>query len=121
MSHPAFQLLAAVLLLVLGAEGGRWLTTNVYQPKLADLSAELVSVKSARDNLLALTTEQGLKLGELAKLGRERELAAEKAQAGADVEASKQYAAANAILRGHTGGDQCKAAEAVIDLELFGE
>lgn len=121
MSHPAFQLLAAVLLLVLGAEGGRWLTTSIYQPKLSGLVAELASVNSARDNLLALTTEQGLKLGELVNLGRAREQAAEEAQANADVVAGKQYKAANAILRGHTGGDQCKAAEAVIDLELFGE
>lgn len=117
----AFQLLGAVLLLILGAEGGRWLTTSTYQPKLDAVNFELATLKSARDNLLSLATEQGVKLGELVQLGKDRELAAEKAQAGAREEARTQYAAANDLMRERTGGDACVAAESVIDRELFGE
>lgn len=119
--NPAFVLLAGVLLLMLGAEGGRMLTTNKLQPKLDSAAIELGAITSSRDNLLALTTEQGLKLGELVQLGKERELAAEKAQESAQVDANTQYAAANELMRGRTGGDQCLAAEALIDQELFGK
>lgn len=121
MSTWAFQLLACVLLLVLGAEGGQWLATNKYQPKLDGLNRELATVQGARDNLLALTTEQGLKLGELVKLGKDRELAAEKAQAEASAEADLHNSAANELMKERTGGDQCLAAESVIDKELFDE
>ena len=117
----ALYVLAALFLLTIGAVGGYSRASSNYQPRLDEASTSLASITSARDNLLALTTEQGLKLGELVRLGNERALAAEKAQAGARAVAANHYAAANEILRGRTDGDQCVAAEAVIDGELFGQ
>lgn len=108
------------LLLSVGAVGGLFLAHHHYRPQLDTAQTELATALAGRDNLEALATEQGLKLGELVLLGTERATAAAKAQAVAETEAKPHYAAANRLLAGRTGGDSCEAATAVIDQELFG-
>lgn len=115
------NILIAVLLLIIGACGGVWLSWSHYQPLLDTTNHELTIATDGRDNLETLATEQGLKLGELVRLGNERAKAAEQAQALARQEAQPHYAAANRLLSERIGGDQCAAATAVIDQELFGQ
>ena len=110
--------LAVILLLVSGAGAGAWLAARHYRPLLDTANTGLANAKSARDNLEALAGEQGKKLGELVQAGEDRELAAAKAQAKATQEAQPDYAAANELLRGRTGGDPAQAAAAIIDQEL---
>lgn len=118
--NPVSAALLALLLLCIGAAGGFLNAQDYYEPRIDSANQELATVKSARNNLEALATEQGLKLGELVALGKERELLAEKAQAEARDQAKPHYTAANRLLSDRTGGDQCAAATAVIDQELFG-
>jgi hypothetical protein len=110
--------LAAILLLALGAGGGVWLAARHYRPLLDTANTDLVTTKSARDNLELLTGEQRRKLGELVQAGNARELAAVQAQERAAKEAQPDYAAANQLLRDRTGGDPAQAAAAIIDQEL---
>jgi hypothetical protein len=112
--------LAVCLLLSIGVCVGAYQGYRHFQPLLDTANGELANAISGRDNLEALATEQGLKLGELVSLGNEREALAKKAQGVAQQEAQPHYAAANQLLRDRTGGDQCAAATAVIDQELFG-
>lgn len=114
------KVLMCCLLLAIGAVGGILNARDYYQPRIESASRELATAISGRDNLEALATEQGLKLGELVRLGDEREAAAKKAQAAAETDAQPHYAAANRLLSGRSGGDSCAAATAVIDQELFG-
>ena len=110
--------LSVALLLVLGAGLGAWLAARHYRPLLDAANNDLTSTKTARDNLVALTGEQGRKLGELVLAGELRERNATLAQEKASQEAQPDYAAANQILRERTGGDPAEAAEAIIDQEL---
>lgn len=112
--------LIACLLLAIGAVGGFLNAQDYYQPRLDSANRELDSATAARDNLEALATEQGQKLGELVRLGQEREALASKAQAEAHTVAQTSYEQANRLMADRIGGDQCKAATAVIDQELFG-
>lgn len=116
----AGTILAVVLLLIIGGCAGVWLASKSYRPLLDKANSDLATATAGRNNLEELATDQGLKLGELVKLGQEREILAEKAQGEARVEAQPHYAAANRLLSDRTGGDQCAAATAVIDQELFG-
>lgn len=113
--------LLVCLLLSIGAVGGFLKTKSYYQPRIKSAIQERDSATSARDNLEALATEQGLKLGELARLGVEREALAKAAQGVAQAEAKPLYAEANRLMSERTGGDQCAAVITVIDQELFGQ
>ncbi|SFW77276.1 hypothetical protein SAMN03159439_04624 [Pseudomonas sp. NFACC04-2] len=108
----------ALLLTAVGAGFGGWLVAGHYRPLLDAANRDLAQVTSARDNLEGLAAEQGRKLGELVQAGELRERAAALAQEKARDEARPDYAAANRILRERSGGDQCSAAETVIDQEL---
>lgn len=110
--------LAVILLLVLGAGAGAWLVARHYRPLLDAATIDLATTKSTRDNLELLAGEQGKKLGELVQAGKARELAATLAQDKAAQEAQPDFAAANQLLRGRTGGDPAQAAAAIIDQEL---
>lgn len=112
------QGLVVILLLVLGAGGGAWLSSRHYQPQLDVANIELVGTKAARDNLVTLTGEQGRKLGELVQAGELRERNAALTQEKARQEAQPDYTAANQLLRERTGGDPAQAAEGIIDQEL---
>ena len=111
-------LVLALLLVVLGAAGGVWLTAAHYRPLLYTANTDLANAKSARDNLEALAGEQGRKLGELVQAGELREREAALAQEKARQEAQPDFAAANQLLRERTGGDPAQAAGAIIDKEL---
>jgi hypothetical protein len=110
--------LVVILLLVLGATAGAWLTAGHYRPLLDAANNDLATTKSARDNLEELAGEQGKKLGELVQAGKDRELAATLARNKATQEAQPDFAAANQLLRERTGGDPAQAAAAIIDQEL---
>ena len=110
--------LAVTLLLVLGAGGGAWFASRHYRPLLDAANSDLASTTAARDNLVALTGEQGRKLGELIQAGDLRERNAAMAQEKASQEAQPDYAAGNQLLRERTGGDPAQAAGAIIDKEL---
>lgn len=113
--------LLACLLLSIGAVGGVLNAQDYYQPRIESAIRERDTATSARDNLEALATEQGLKLGELARLGEEREALAKAAQGLAQAEAKPLYSEANRLMSERTGGDQCAAVITVIDQELFGQ
>lgn len=110
--------LLLVLVLVLGAGGGAWLAAGHYRPLLDAAQDDLGKAAAARDNLVALTTEQGVELGKLAKAGKERQERAAQAMATAKEDAKPDYAAANRIQQEHTGGDPATAAASIIDQEL---
>jgi len=110
--------LSVILLLVIGAGGGVWLAARHYRPLLDAIQTDFITAKSTRDNLEALAGEQGKKLGELVQAGKLRERSAALAQEKARQEAQSDYAAANQLLRGRTGGDPALAAAAIIDQEL---
>lgn len=111
-------LFGALLLIGVGAAIGAWQASDHYRPKLDDANGQLASCKGALGNLEALTTEQGLKLGELVVTGNERQAHAELAVKEATARAQEDFAAANRLQQERTGGDQCAAAASVIDQEL---
>lgn len=108
----------ALLLFSVGAGFGGWMASGHYRPLLDTSNKDLAQATLARDNLEALAGEQGRKLGDLVLAGELRERAAALAQERAREEAQPDYAAANRLLRERTGGDQCTAAESIIDREL---
>lgn len=110
--------LAAVLLIGLGAAGGAWLSSKRYTLQLKDQGDKLVACNLARDNVLALVTEQGAKLGELANQAEQRQASAAQAVADVQQQADQHYAAAQRLQQERAEGDQCSAAEAIIDKEL---
>lgn len=114
----AAKSLAALLLLVMGAWAGHWLTEEHFQPLLDSAKSELKTVTTARDNLVALTGEQGRKLGELVQAAELRERNAAQALADAQEVAKSAYAEANRLMQERTGGDPAGAANAIIDQEL---
>ncbi|WP_370590955.1 hypothetical protein [Pseudomonas gingeri] len=122
MSPAAWKMvgvaLAMTLLLAAGAAGGAWLAASHYRPLLDTANADLVTAKSARDNLLALTGEQNAALAGLAQAAKDREAGAALAAAKAKQDAAGDYAAASRLLQEQTGGDQARAAESIIDQEL---
>ena len=85
---------------------------------LAAMSEKAGTCQAARDNLVALTNEQGKALGDLQMAAQQRQASAEKAVADARASAQADYQAANRIQQQRTGGDQCTAATSIIDKEL---
>jgi len=110
--------LILILLLAAGAAGGVWLAAQHYRPLLDAANSDLATAKSARDNLLALTSEQNAALAGMAQAAKTREEAAALAASKAKELAQGDYAAANRLLQERTGGDPASAAESIIDQEL---
>ncbi|WP_448681352.1 hypothetical protein [Pseudomonas nicosulfuronedens] len=110
--------LAAVLLITIGAGLGARVTADRYQPQLDATAALLVMCKAARDNLEELTKEQGAKLGELANQAEQRQAKAAQAVAAAQQQAGQHYAAAQRLQQERAEGDPAAVAEALIDKEL---
>ncbi|MCE4073556.1 MULTISPECIES: hypothetical protein [Pseudomonas] len=110
--------LVAVLLVAIGAAGGAWLSSEQYAPQLKDTGAKLATCVAARDNVLALVTEQGAKLGELANQAEQRQAKAAQSVADAQQQAGKHYAAAQRLQQERAEGDSAKVAESLIDKEL---
>lgn len=119
ISARAFSVALACLLLVgLGAAGGVWLGARHYRPQLDAASADLAACRSARGSLEAAVAEQGRQVAALRQAGERRARDAAQAVEQGRQQAAERYSAANRLLRDRTAGEQCAAAEAVIDKEL---
>ncbi|NQC06364.1 hypothetical protein [Pseudomonas aeruginosa] len=110
--------LACLLLVGLGAAGGVWLGARHYRPQLDAASADLAACRSARGSLEAAVVEQGGQIAALRQAGEQRAREAALAVEQGRQQAAERYSAANRLLRDRTTGEQCAAAEAVIDKEL---
>ncbi|ENY3810727.1 hypothetical protein GHV70_30235 [Pseudomonas aeruginosa] len=110
--------LACLLLLGLGAAGGVWLGARHYRPQLDAALADLVACRVAQGVLEAAAAEQGRQVAASRQAGEQRAQEAAQAVTQARQQAAEQYAAAQGLLSQRTAGEQCAAAEAVIDQEL---
>ena len=110
--------LAALLLVGLGAAGGVWLGARHYRPQLDAASADLAACRSARGSLEAAVVEQGGQIAALRVAGEQRARDAAQAVDRGRQQAAEQYVEAQRLVRERTAGEQCAAAEAVIDQEL---
>ncbi|HCT5760543.1 TPA: hypothetical protein ACXK4V_005810 [Pseudomonas aeruginosa] len=110
--------LACLLLVGLGAAGGVWFGARHYRPQLDAARADLTACRSARGSLEAAVVEQGRQVAALRQAGEQRAQEAAQAVTQARQQAAEHYAAAPRLLRERSAGDQCLAAEVVIDQEL---
>ncbi|HHM5063860.1 TPA: hypothetical protein ACRNI5_004214 [Pseudomonas aeruginosa] len=110
--------LAALLLVGLGAAGGVWLGARHYRPQLDAASADLAACRASRGELESAVAEQVRQVAALRVAGEQRARDAAQAVDRGRQQAAEQYAAAQRLLRERSAGDQCLAAEVVIDQEL---
>ncbi|MFW4677672.1 hypothetical protein ACOAPW_24465 [Pseudomonas aeruginosa] len=110
--------LACLLLLGLGAAGGVWLGARHYRPQLDAALADLVACRAARGGLEDAVAEQVRQVAALRQAGEQRARDAAQAIDRGRQQAAEQYAGAQRLLSQRTAGEQCAAAEAVIDQEL---
>nr|WP_281517994.1 hypothetical protein [Pseudomonas aeruginosa] len=110
--------MACLLLVGLGAVGGVWLGARHYRPQLDAARSDLVACRAARGELEAAVAEQGRQVVALRLAGEQRARDAAQAVDRGRQQAAEQYAAAQRLLSQRTAGEQCAAAEAVIDREL---
>lgn len=116
-SVPLRLVLAGVALL-LAAAGGAWLATQHYRPLLEEAQAQAVRCQQARQGLESAVGEQNARVAQLRAEAEQRLQAAVQAQQEARQAAAGDYAAAQRLQQERIGGDQCAAAEAVINQEL---
>ncbi|HGM7377259.1 TPA: hypothetical protein ACKQGQ_006484, partial [Pseudomonas aeruginosa] len=95
-----------------------WLGARHYRPQLDAASADLAACRSARGSLEAAVVEQGGQIAALRQAGEHRARDAAQAVDRGRQQAAEQYAEAQRLVRERTAGEQCAAAEAVIDQEL---
>ncbi|HCF7645882.1 hypothetical protein JET97_14445 [Pseudomonas aeruginosa] len=110
--------LACLLLLGLGTAGGVWLGARHYRPKVDAALADLVACRAARGGLEDAVAEQVRQVAALRMAGEQRARDAVQAMERGRQQAAEQYAGAQRLLSQRTAGDQCLAAEVVIDQEL---
>ncbi|HEJ3473875.1 TPA: hypothetical protein SL385_001057 [Pseudomonas aeruginosa] len=110
--------LACLLLLGLGTAGGVWLGARHYRPKVDAALADLVACRAARGGLEDAVAEQVRQVAALRMAGEQRARDAVQAMERGRQQAAEQYAAAQGLLSQRTAGEECAAAEAVIDQEL---
>ncbi len=110
--------LAFLVLVGLGAAGGVWIGARHYRPQLDAALADLVACRAARGGLEAAVAEQGRQVAALRQAGEQRAREAALALEQGRQQAAERYSAANRLLRDRTAGEQCAAADAVIDQEL---
>ncbi len=115
---PLALVLAALLLIGVGAAGGVWIGARHYRPQLDAALADLVACRAARGELEAAVAEQSRQVAALRQAGERRARDAAQAVEQGRQQAAEQYAAAHRLLSQRTAGEQCAAAEAVIDKEL---
>lgn len=118
MNDWVMRLAGAGLMALLGVAVGVWLATSHFRPALDKEQDRVAACTAARDNLEGLAQEQGKALGDLTLAANERQARAEQAVSEAKASAGIDFAAANRLQQGRTGGDQCAAATSIIDLEL---
>ncbi len=110
--------LACLLLVGLGAAGGVWLGARHYRPQLDAARSDLVACRASRGELESAVAEQVRQVVALRLAGEQRARYAAQAVDRGRQQAAEQYAAAQRLLRERSAGDQCLAAEVVIDQEL---
>ncbi|HBO4891982.1 TPA: hypothetical protein L4V44_001828 [Pseudomonas aeruginosa] len=110
--------LACLVLLGLGAVGGVWIGARHYRPQLDAALADLVACRAARGELEAAVAEQSRQVVALRQASERRARDAAQAVEQGRKQAAEQYAAAQRLLSQRTAGEQCAAAEVVIDQEL---
>ncbi|HCK7402598.1 TPA: hypothetical protein N0X62_001016 [Pseudomonas aeruginosa] len=110
--------LACLLLVGLGAAGGVWLGARHYRPQLDAALSDLVACRAARGGLESAVAEQVRQVAALRLAGEQRARDAAQTVERGRQQAAEQYAAAQRLLRERSAGDQCLAAEVVIDQEL---
>ncbi|MBX5683915.1 hypothetical protein ISD91_02215 [Pseudomonas aeruginosa] len=119
ISARTFSVALACLLLVgLGAVGGVWIGARHYRPQLDAALADLIACRAARGELESAVAEQVRQVAALRQAGEQRAREAAQAVEQGRQQAAEQYAAAQRLLRERSAGDQCLAAEVVIDQEL---
>ncbi|MDV7845912.1 hypothetical protein [Pseudomonas aeruginosa] len=111
-------MLACLLLVGLGTAGGVWIGARHYRPQLDAARSDLVACRAARGELESAVVEQGRQVSALRLAGEQRARDAARALEQGRQQAAEQYAAAQRLLYQRTAGEQCAAAEAVIDQEL---
>lgn len=110
--------LACLVLVGLGTAGGVWIGARHYRPQLDAASADLAACRSARGSLEAAVAEQVRQVAALRQADEQRARDAAQALEHGRQQAAERYAAAQRLLYQRTAGEQCAAAEAVIDKEL---
>ncbi|EPV0130403.1 hypothetical protein ACV08T_004273 [Pseudomonas aeruginosa] len=110
--------LAFLVLVGLGAAGGVWLGARHYRPQLDAASADLAACRAARGELESAVAEQVRQIAALRQASEQRARDAAQAVEQGRQQAAERYAAAQRLLYQRTAGEQCAAAEAVIDQEL---
>ncbi|HEJ2419573.1 TPA: hypothetical protein SL248_003353 [Pseudomonas aeruginosa] len=110
--------LACLVLVGLGAAGGVWIGARHYRPQLDAASAYLATCRAARGELESAVVEQGRQVAALRMADEQRARDAAQAVERGRQQAAEQYAGAQRLLSQRTAGEQCAAAEAVIDQEL---
>ncbi|MGU0863909.1 hypothetical protein ACSESL_19530 [Pseudomonas aeruginosa] len=110
--------LAFLLLVGLGAAGGVWLGARHYRPQLDAARSDLVACRAALGELESAVAEQVRQVAALRQAGEQRARDAAQAVDRGRQQAAEQYAEAQRLLRERSAGDQCLAAEVVIDQEL---
>ncbi|HBO3132943.1 hypothetical protein F3G54_29660 [Pseudomonas aeruginosa] len=119
ISARAFSVALACLLLVgLGAVGGVWIGARHYRPQLDAALADLIACRAARGELESAVAEQVRQVAVLRQAGEQRAREAAHALEQGRQQAAEHYAAAQRLLSQRTAGEQCAAAEVVIDQEL---
>lgn len=110
--------LACLMLVGLGAAGGVWLGARHYRPQLDAARSDLVACRAALGELESAVAEQVRQVAALRQAGEQRARDAAQAVDRGRQQAAEQYAEAQRLLRERSAGDQCLAAEVVIDQEL---
>ncbi|WP_430298782.1 hypothetical protein [Pseudomonas aeruginosa] len=111
-------MLACLVLIGFGGAGGVWLGARHYRPQIDAARLDLAACRSARGSLEAAVAEQSRQVAALRQAGEQRARDAAQAVEQGRQQAAEQYAGAQRLLSQRTAGDQCLAAEVVIDQEL---
>ncbi|ENG9371041.1 hypothetical protein ABVN79_006721 [Pseudomonas aeruginosa] len=110
--------LACLVLVGLGTAGGVWLGARHYRPQLDAARSDLVACRASRGELESAVAEQVRQVAALRLADQQRARDAAQAVDRGRQQAAEQYAGAQRLLSQRTGGEQCAAAEVVIDQEL---
>ncbi|KSQ88539.1 hypothetical protein APB32_07050 [Pseudomonas aeruginosa] len=110
--------LACLVLVGLGTAGGVWIGARHYRPQLDAARSDLVACRASRGELESAVAEQVRQVAALRLAGEQRARDAAQAVDRGRQQAAEQYAGAQRLLSQRTAGEQCTAAEAVIDQEL---
>ncbi len=111
-------MLACLLLVGLGTAGGVWIGARHYRPQLDAALADLIACRAARGELESAVAEQVRQIAALRQASERRARDAAQALEQGRQQAAEQYAAAQRLLYQRTAGEECAAADAVIDQEL---